>query len=313
MMSGTAKPPARRDQVAILGLGHMGLPIALRLGQGGCPVRAWTRSGRREIGGEGLTVVDDPGAAIAGADVVILTLVDAPVIESVLFETGAFRAARAGAVIIDMGTTGPAAARSHADRLVKAGLRYLDAPVSGGVAGAAGGALTIFVGGDAATLADARPVLERLGRVNHAGPIGSGQAVKLINQAIVAINIAGVAEAVQLAQRQGLDPGRVLSFLEGGFADSTVLRVHGPRMAKGDFAPKGPCRLHLKDLKLIEQQMDVSTEDLGHLARARAGFAKLVDSGYGDLDHSAYLKLYEPPFRDNAPGTDAQPNSDGPA
>jgi 2-hydroxy-3-oxopropionate reductase len=191
-----------------------------------------------------------------------------------------------------MGTTGPKAAREHARLLAKRGIDYLDAPVSGGVGGAEAGNLTIFVGGDVAPYERALPLLTSVGRPRRLGASGAGQAAKLVNQIIVAVNIAALAEALRVGERQGLSSTDLIEALQGGFADSTVLRQHGPRMAQRNYEPGGPCRMHLKDLRLVQELLEGDFPLLAHTSRSLQGFEQLVASGYADADHSAYFELY---------------------
>lgn len=280
-------------RVTLLGLGQMGRMMAPRLVKAGYRVRAWTRSDRSGEDIEGCTLERDAGAAVAEADIVLLVLTDAAAIEAVLFRSDVLSRIRRGTVVIDMGTTGPRAAKEHAERLAQQGIRYLDCPVSGGVVGAKNGTLAIFVGGDAQTLQLVRPVLSQLGVPHHVGGAGSGQTLKLANQIIVGVTIAAVCEGIAFAQRQGLDAPQVVKCLQGGFADSTVLRQHGARIAAGDFSAGGACRLHLKDLNLVKEMLPSQSHWLRHTALCNLDFESLVRDGFGDADHSAYFRTYE--------------------
>jgi 2-hydroxy-3-oxopropionate reductase len=280
-MNRDAEIPVR---VALLGLGLMGKAFADRLAEVQFPVTAWTRSGG---------ALSDAHEAVRDADIVVTILADAAAVTSVLFDSGVAGRIRAGATVIDMGTSGPRAAVDHHERLARCGVHYLDAPVSGGVAAARRGQLTIFVGGDAEAFGRARSFLAQLGQPRLLGGVGSGQMAKLANQMIVAVNIAAVAEAIRFAQIFNLDAAALVEALRGGFADSTVLRHHGPRMVNHEFTPGGPCRLHLKDLRLAKELMGGSLAPFGHTNTCLEGFQRLVNAGFAELDHSAYIKLYE--------------------
>lgn len=294
-----AGPPQSTADVAVLGLGCMGSAIAVQLIRRGVRVSCWTRSGRPAGTTSELDIKDNAADAVRRAGTVLLTLTDSAVIEKVLFESKLANLLLPDTIVVDMGTTGPVAARAHEQILAQLGVSYLDAPVSGGVLGAERGDLTIFVGGDSATFARAAPLLSQLGRPHHVGPVGAGQTVKLANQIIVAVTIGAVAEGLRFAEWNGLDTVKVTQALQGGFADSVVLRQHGPRMVNRDFTPRGPCRLHLKDLHLVRDVMSGDMDWLRHMSTSLAGFEQLVETGYSEADHSAYFELYaEHPMRE---------------
>lgn len=280
--------------VAVIGLGRMGLPMAINIAKAGFTVKAWNRSSRdcQQLP-PGLMMMQSAEQAAAGARIVILMLSDAEAIESLLFSGGLATHIGARNIVIDMGTTGPRAAKDHARRLAGQGVRYLDAPVSGGVRGAIDGSLSILVGGDPATFADAKAVLDTIGRPTHLGPTGSGQTAKVANQLIVACYIAAVAEGVRFAELQGLDAAALIAALEGGFADSAVLRQHGRKMAARNFVAGGTCSLHLKDLRLAAELAGEDFECFVNSNQALHRFERLVQSGHKDADHSAYYLTYE--------------------
>jgi 2-hydroxy-3-oxopropionate reductase len=172
-------------------------------------------------------------------------------------------------------------------------VRYVDAPVSGGEAGARDGTLTIMAGGDASVVAAVAPVLAPLGRLTRIGPVGSGQLAKLANQIIVGAGVAAVAEALAFARAGGADPGAVRDALIGGFADSTVLREHGRRMVLGDFVPGGSADHQLKDLRTAQAYAEGLRLELPLLAAASALFEAMVRSGDGALDHAGVIREIE--------------------
>jgi 2-hydroxy-3-oxopropionate reductase len=188
---------------------------------------------------------------------------------------------------VDLSSIRPNEAQAHAALLAARGVRYLDAPLSGGPAGAEAGELAIMVGGDPKALRLAEPLLRLLGRVTLVGGPGAGQVAKLANQLMVAANIAGVAEALTLARRGGADPAAVRDALRGGFAESRVLEVHGARMLAGDFAPGGRSSLHLKDLDNAARLLAEEGSSLPLLDLLRELFESLCAKGGADLDHSA--------------------------
>lgn len=282
-------PPAR---VAVLGLGRMGLPIARALCKAGYNVQAWNRTpklGSDDISLDGAVVHGLPTKAVEGADVVLLSLTDGIAIEKVLFDTGSVEQMKPNAIVVDTSTTGPTNARAHAIRLGTLGLGYLDAPVSGGVKGAIDRSLTILVGGDTKTFARVQPLFVSLGVPHHLGPVGAGQTAKLANQIVVAGYIAAVAEGIRFCEQQQIDALEVVQALEGGFADSKILRQHGRRMAQRSFEPGGTCSLHLKDLLLANELLGSNAPHYGVLQLVKNHFSALVAGGKGELDHSAYF------------------------
>jgi 2-hydroxy-3-oxopropionate reductase len=245
--------------VAVLGLGLMGLPMARRLCQAGLTVHVWNRTASKAapLTALGATAHATAGQAMAQAEIVITMLEDGQVVEAVLLDPAHLAALRPGTLVVDMSSIAPAQARAHAQSLQARGVRYLDAPVSGGTLGAEQGTLAIMVGGLQKDLDDASPVLSHLGRTTLVGPHGCGQLAKLANQMIVGITIGAVAEALLLCEKGGADMAKVKEAITGGFADSRILQVHGQRMVERDFAPRGRMSVQLKDMR---NAMDTANE-----------------------------------------------------
>ena len=288
---GKATPSASAADVALLGTGPMGASIARRLIGAGHRVTVWNRTAAkaRSLVAAGALWATSPVDAARGAEVLITMLADGDVVTDVLFTQGTVGAMVPGSLLIDMSSIAPATAREHARRAAERGIGYLDAPVSGGVVGAAEGTLAILVGGEASDVARAREVLSALGRPTHIGPAGAGQVAKLANQVICGITIGGVAEGLRLAAAGGADPQVVREALFGGFADSRVLREHGARMVARDFEPGGTVRNHLKDIRAA---LDVARETHVELPLAEAFRRLLVgvaEHEGPDVDHSAVL------------------------
>lgn len=268
--------------------------MANAIASAGYRVMAWTRSQRRpeELSGSvdfRLSLAD----VAEHANAIIVMLADDRATDAVLFETGLAGMSPTGKLIIDMGTSGPGAAARHCNQLEKRGCAYIDAPVSGGVAGAKSAGLTIFAGASFENYRRAAPLLGTMGVSHHLGPVGAGQSAKLANQIIVATAIAALAEGLTFAQAQGIDADRFLRALEGGFADSVVLRQHGVRMVRRNFSEGGAMRLHLKDLRLAQTLDEALFARLRHARNALEVFAGLVADGMGDLDHSGYIIEYD--------------------
>jgi 2-hydroxy-3-oxopropionate reductase len=222
-------------------------------------------------------------------------LPDPPDVAAVIFGAGGLvEGLRPGAVVVDMSTGDPLLAREWAARLAEQGVGFLDAPVSGGEAGAVAASLSIMVGGTADALERARPVLAAMGsRIVHIGDSGSGQIAKAANQLVVAATIQAVGEALVLAAKAGVDPARVREALLGGFAASRVLELHGQRMLDGNFRPGGRAALHRKDARIIQGLGRALGSPMPAFDVVAAALESLVEQGGGDLDHAALVTLLE--------------------
>ncbi len=275
-------------RIAVLGIGNMGAPIAHRLHQAGHQVHAWnrTRAKAEPLAALGVAVHTTAAEAVQGADRVVSLLENGSVVEHVLFEQGTAQAMHLGALFIDMASIQPREARDHAARLDEMGLSHLDAPVSGGTVGAENGTLAIMAGGRPEDFARAQPVFAALGRATHVGPHGSGQLAKLANQMIVGITIGAVAEALLFAAKGGADMAKVREAIQGGFADSRILQLHGQRMVERDFAPKGRMAVQLKDMRNALATAQEIGFDAPVTALFEALYADGVEHGMGELDHS---------------------------
>ena len=275
-------------RIAVLGIGMMGRPIARRLKEAGHQVQVWnrTRAKAEPLAAFGITVHASPTEAVQNADVVISLLENGPVVGQVLFESGTAKAMRKGALFIDMASIQPREARDHAARLGEMGLAHLDAPVSGGTVGAENGTLAILVGGRPEDFAQAQPVFAACGRATHVGPHGAGQLTKLANQMIVGITIGAVAEALLFAAKGGADMAKVREAIQGGFADSRILQLHGQRMVERDFAPRGRMAVQLKDMRNALATAGEIGFDAPITALFETLYAEGVDHGLGELDHS---------------------------
>ena len=281
--------------VAVIGLGIMGLPMAINLVAAGHTVSGYNRSQGRidkltAEGGRGAASIAD---AVSDADVVITMVPDSPDVEEVVGGAdGVFAHARQGTLWIDASSIRPDVAARLAEEAKAAGLRPLDAPVSGGEQGAIDGALSIMVGGDPADFEAAQNVFAAVGKtIVHVGPSGSGQTVKAANQLIVAVNIGVLAEAITFLEAYGVDTTAALTVLGGGLAGSKVLDQKGQKMLDRNFDPGFRLALHHKDLGIVTsaaREAGVATP-LGAVAAQLV--ASLVTTGDGGLDHSGLFKL----------------------
>ena len=278
-------------QVALIGIGLMGLPMAKRLCEAGLQPHIWnrTRAKAEPLAGLGARVHDTVAQAVRDADIVVTMLEDGQIVESVLFDQGLAQALRPGSLLIDMSSIQPAQARSHGQRLAALGVGYLDAPVSGGTLGAEAGNLAIMAGGSDADFARARAVLLHFGRPTLVGPTGSGQLAKLANQMIVGVTIGVVAEALLLCAKGGADMAKVKEAVTGGFADSRILQVHGQRMIERDFAPRGRISVQLKDMRnamATAQELGFDAPITGLL---EALYASASENGLSGMDQAAFF------------------------
>ena len=279
---------SKRLKIAVLGTGMMGLPMARRLAQAGHEVHAWnrTRAKAEPLAADGVTIHDHAADAVQNVDFAVSLLESGAIVGEVLFKLGVAEAMPKGALFIDMASIQPREAREHAAKLKDLGVQHLDAPVSGGTLGAEAGTLAIMAGGDAADFERAQSVFTALGRATHVGPHGAGQLAKLANQMIVGITIGAVAEALLLVERGGADPAKVREAISGGFADSRILQVHGERMVKQDFAPRGRMTVQLKDMRnamATAEEIDFDAPITGLLEQL---YAEGVKNGLGDLDQA---------------------------
>lgn len=280
-----------QPQIAFLGTGLMGSPMARNLLAKGFPITAWnrTREKAEALVPLGATVAASASDAVAGADVVITMLENGPICEAVIFGSGAAEAMRPGAILVDMSSIKPAEAQDHALRLARRGVKHLDAPVSGGTVGAEAATLAIMAGGEEADFETVKLALSALGRPVHVGPSGAGQLAKLANQIIVGVTIGAVAEALMFAKRGGADPAKVREALRGGFAESRILELHAERMAKRDFTTRGRTVTHLKDMdNALDAAHLLDLSECRYTALTAELFRGLL-AHQGDLDHSALM------------------------
>lgn len=279
-------------RLAFIGLGAMGFPMASNLLEGGFDLVVYNRTRSREepLAAAGADRATDPMAAAAAADVVVTMVGTDSDVEEVLFgQTGVIHGASSGALVIDMSTIAPAAARSFAERLATQGIDMLDAPVSGGTEGAGSGSLSIFVGGTADSLERARPILEKVGStITHFGLNGSGQLAKAVNQVIVGGTFLAVAEGIVFAQAAGLTDGeKLVSALSAGAASSWALQKRGKRIMRNEYPLGFRVSLHRKDLRIAADEarhLDIKLPISDLVLELENA---LVDSGRGGLDLSA--------------------------
>ena len=289
-------------RVAFLGTGLMGASMAANIARADLPVTVWNRTPEKaaRLAGAGVKVAETAAEAVADAQIVCAIVTNTEAVEDVLFARGVAAAMSPRAIFVDMSSIPPKVEKAHAERLAAMGLRHLDAPVSGGTRGAAEASLAIMVGGEKQTFVDATPVLAAMGRPIRVGPDGAGQLAKLCNQAIVAISVGGLSEAMLLAAAGGADPASVREALRGGFSESRILQEHGQRILDRNWMPGGQIRNMLKDLTAVVEAATDCGLDLPFVNLARSLFEALRDRGVTGYDHTALLLEIEhrnPPHR----------------
>ncbi|TDR52704.1 3-hydroxyisobutyrate dehydrogenase [Halomonas ventosae] len=278
-----------QPRLGFIGIGLMGTPMTRRLLAAGFDVTVWNRTPAKAapLGEAGARVAGSIAELVEGVDVVLLCLANTAVVEDVVFgDGGVAQHGRAGQRLVDLSSSDPASTRDFADWLEsECGMRWVDAPVSGGVAGAEAGSLAIMCGGDAEDIEALRPLLAPLSaRVTHMGPVGSGQVTKVCNQMVVGCQAAVLAEMVALAEASGVDATRLVEALSGGFADSKPFQILTPRMATSDFAdPPWHLRTLLKDL-----DMAVAQSQRSNSATPMSGLAAQLMRAHASRGHAGH-------------------------
>ena len=284
-------------RIGFIGLGIMGRSMAGHVLAAGHPLCVYNRSRDKaaDLVARGARWCDSPGEVAAASDIVI-TMVGYPAdVEQIyLGEGGIVERAAAGTLLVDMTTSSPSLARRIAEAARARGCAALDAPVSGGDVGAREARLSIMVGGEAADLERAMPVLELMGTsiVLQGGP-GTGQHTKMCNQIVIASTIVGVTEGLAYARSAGLDPATVLQAIGGGAASGFQLNVLGPRIIAGDFAPGFFIEHFLKDLGIALGEAAQMGLELPGLALARGLYERMAARGFGRDGTQALIKLYQ--------------------
>jgi len=283
--------------IGFIGLGIMGTPMTRNLLGAGYALIVHDLNGAavEAAVAAGAAAATSPREIAQRSQVVITMLPDSPDVERVaLGPDGLVEGLSAGSIYVDMSTIAPTVAVKVAQKLLGKGVRCLDAPVSGGEVGAINATLSIMVGGDEATFDAVRPIFEALGKtITLCGPNGAGQIVKSCNQIQVALNFVGMAEALVLGAKAGVDPAIIIQVLSGGYAQTRVMDVRGPRIIRGDFQPGFKSRFHYKDLNIIMKTAGDYGIPLPVTSLVHELFAAMVAAGRGDLDHSGIITVLE--------------------
>jgi 3-hydroxyisobutyrate dehydrogenase-like beta-hydroxyacid dehydrogenase len=280
-------------RIAFLGLGIMGSRMAANLARSGFELTVWNRTAERAeefARAHRATAAATPSEAADGAEVVVTMLVDGPQVDAVL----AAATPNAGTLCVDCSTIGPAATREIAARLAEQGVAMLDAPVTGSAPRAEDGTLTIMAGGSAEDFERARPVLEAMGKlIVHAGPLGHGQLVKVINNAVAAANTATVGQALLVAARAGVDLDALVEVMGAGSGNSTMLELKAGPMREHDYTTLFKLAHMLKDVRLCLEEGQAAGAPFPFAALTREILSAAAGRGHGDDDFAALIEVLE--------------------
>lgn len=281
------------QKVAVVGLGVMGLPIVKNLVSAGIPTQVWNRSEPAILKALALGATRVEKLSETDASIVLTVLPDITEVREVL-KNGLAEALQPGSTLVVMGTVSPVAMVNLANELEAAGIRVIDAPMSGGDVGAQEGTLSIMVGGEPEVFEELLPVFQAIGKtIRLLGPVGSGQLTKACNQVVVAITLTALGEAVTLARHSGLDAHAVLDILSGGLANSQALKIKREKIESGDFTPGGFSKFQLKDLNFALESAAAIGVELPVTSVVTQLFTDLIKNGDGELDHSAIIREIE--------------------
>lgn len=283
--------------IGFIGLGIMGKPMASHLLNAGHNLVIFDKNLAiiEEMATYGANPANSPKEVAQQSEIIITMLPDSPDVESVaLGKDGIIFGAKAGSIHIDMSTISPGSAKKVAKALQEKGINCLDAPVSGGQVGAKNASLSIMVGGNKDLFEEMLPIFQTMGKtITYCGLNGSGQIVKACNQIQVALNIAGMCEALVLGAKAGVDPAVIIQVLSGGYAQNRVMDVRGPKVIHGDFQPGFKSRFHFKDLNIIMKTGADFEVSLPVTSTVYELFSELINSGGGDLDHTGLITVLE--------------------
>ena len=288
-------------KIGFIGLGLMGKHMAMNLLKAGHPLTVWNRTPAKaqELVAAGAVLAKTPREAAEASEVLLTIVSDPPALESVLWgtagkEDGALGGLKAKSLYVDSSTVSPVLAKKVAAECQQRGVKFLDAPVTGGDWGAREGNLVFMIGGDAETLKEAEPILQVMGKKwFHLGPNSAGQTIKLAMNAILALEVAGVAEAIGLVTKAGLKGEQLAEVLQSSMGRSGLLDLKTPLMLKGDFKPSFPLRLMHKDLGLALELANQLGVALPTTAAAREVYNFVKGEAKEDLDYSAVMKFWK--------------------
>lgn len=284
--------------VGFVGLGLMGQGFTQRLVEKSYRIIGFDAdaSKSKAAAAWGVTPANSAAEVAEAADIILVCVINTAAVEDVALGPRGLIAARslAGKIMVDHSTTELEATKRIAASLDQRGMMFVDAPVSGGPGAAKAGTLAIMAGGADAAITQIMPVMRNLGSMTHMGPVGTGQATKLVNQAIVLTNYCVLAEALRLGQAYGVDAAKIPQALKAGFAGSNMLGPVFPQMLAEDFAPRGFARQVLKDLEMLQAAARDRHLAMPMASQALTLYRLLIASGKSELDAAAVVTLYPP-------------------
>jgi 2-hydroxy-3-oxopropionate reductase len=288
---------AASQKVGLIGLGLMGRPMGMNLLKAGHSLTVWNRTASKadELVRTGAVLAKSPKEVAAASDVLLTIVSDPPALESVLWgEQGAIDGLKRGSIYIDSSTVSPTLEKKIATACQERGVRFLDAPVTGGDWGAREGNLVFMIGGDEATFKEVEPILQVMGkRFFHLGPNGAGQTIKLAMNAILALQVGAVAEAIGLVSKAGLKGEQLFEVLQASMARSGLIDLKAPLMLKGDYKPSFPLRLMHKDMGLALDLANQVGVAMPTTAAAREIYNYVKGEAKEDMDYSAVMRFWK--------------------
>lgn len=284
-------------KVGFIGLGIMGKPMALNVIKGGYDIVVYdvNKAALAEVVAAGAKEAASSKEVAEQCDTIITMLPNSPHVKAaVLGENGVLEGAKPGSIIIDMSSIAPDASKEVSAECAKKGVRMIDAPVSGGTVGAENGTLALMVGGEEADLEEVRPLLDTMaGSIVHCGPIGAGNTTKLVNQMIIAVEMAGIAEAYGMGVKAGLKPQVIYNAIRGGGAGSRIMDLKMEKVIARDFEPGFRLDLHIKDVRNGVETSQKLGAAIPLTELAFGEMCMLSAKGMGTEDHCCMMKYYE--------------------
>lgn len=283
--------------IGFIGLGIMGKPMSINLlkNKQNVFISSSNDDTNDELANYGATILVDYEAVAEQSEVIILMLPDSKEVREVVIESGLYKKFNPGTIVVDMSSINPETSKEVFNTINKDGHQYIDAPVSGGEEKAIDGTLSVMAGGDPDAFNKIKPILQYMGAsIVHTGPVGSGNSVKLVNQVIVANNIAALAEGVTLAKELNLDLDTVYNAISGGLAGSTVMDAKFKKMAEKEYEPGFKMKLHMKDLNNAFGSVDRDfSKNIPITDQTKKIMSELLeDERVNEDDHSALFKYY---------------------